>query len=252
MLAAERHLKIIEIISETGSAQVEQLSKILDVSPMTIRRDLEKLQESNIIERCHGGAIMKQEINYFEKRDIQHQEKVEIARKSASYVKKGDSIFLDAGTTTYEIANLIKNVEDLTVITNDIEIASLLKNSEVELLVCGGTMQKSTGGMYGYFANQIMDNIRLNIGFFGAMSIDENYNVLTPTMDKVSFKRLVLNNCMRSYLVVDDSKFYRKALLKINNFKDYTGIITNKEFTNKESNEFNKLGIRLITVTDSN
>ncbi|ROR30603.1 DeoR family transcriptional regulator [Mobilisporobacter senegalensis] len=248
MLAAERHLKIIEIISETGSAQVEQLSKILDVSPMTIRRDLEKLQEGNMIERCHGGAVMKQEVNYFEKRKTHPGEKVKIAQKSADYVKNGDTIFLDAGTTTYEIAKLIKNMQDLTVITNDIEIASLLKNSDVELLVCGGNMQKSTGGMYGLFANQMMENVRLNIGFFGAASIDENFNVLTPTMDKVSFKRLVLKNCQRSFLVVDDSKFNRKALLKINNFKDYTGVITNKIFTRKELKSLDELGIRMITV----
>lgn len=248
MLAAERHIRIIEIISETGSAQVEQLSKTLNVSQMTIRRDLEKLQESNVIERCHGGAVMKQEITYNEKRDIRQLEKVVIAKKCSEFVKKGDTVFLDAGTTTYEIANLIKQIENLTIITNDIEIAILLKTSDVELFVCGGMMQKSTGGMYGIFANQMMENMRIHVGFFGAASIDENYNVLTPTMEKVSFKRLVMDHCQRSFLAVDDSKFNRKALLKINNFRDYTGIITNKTFTDDKVQQFENRGIRIITV----
>ena len=81
MLPAERHIKIIEIISETGSAGVEQLSKTLNVSPMTIRRDLNLLQEHNLIERSHGGAIMKQEVNYGTKRDTKHTEKLAIAKK---------------------------------------------------------------------------------------------------------------------------------------------------------------------------
>ena len=248
MLPAERHIKIIEIISETGSAGVEQLSKILDVSSMTIRRDLKLLQEHNLIERSHGGAIMKQEVNYGTKRDTKHTEKLAIAKKCAGFVKKGDTLYLDAGTTTYEIANQIKHIEDLTVITNDLEIAILLVNSEVDLLVCGGNVQKSTRSMYGMFADQMIENLRIDLGFFGAMSIDNNYNILTPTIEKASFKRTVLNNCGRSILAVDDSKFNRKALLKINNLRDYTGVVTNKTFSKEELKKIETSNIRLIVV----
>lgn len=248
MLPAERHNKIIEIISETGSAGVEQLSKTLNVSPMTIRRDLNLLQEHNLIERSHGGAIMKQEVNYGTKRDTKHTEKLAIAKKCAEFVKKGDTLYLDAGTTTYEIANQIKHIEDLTVITNDLEIAILLVNSEIELVVCGGTVQKSTRSMYGVFADKMIENFRIDLGFFGAMSIDNNYNILTPTMEKASFKRTVQSNCRRSILAVDDSKFNRKALLKINNLSDYTGIVTNKSFSKEELKKMENSNIRLIVV----
>ena len=248
MLPAERHMKIIEIISETGSAGVDQLSKLLDVSPMTIRRDLNILQEHNLVERSHGGAIIKQEINYGTKRDTRHSEKIAIAKKCAEFVKEGDTLYLDAGTTTYEIANQIKNLNDLTVITNDLEIASLLVNSDVELFVCGGNVQKSTRSMYGMFANQMIENFRINLGFFGAMSIDNHYNILTPTMEKASFKRIVLDSCQRSILAVDDSKFNRKSFLKINNLNDYTGIVTNKKFTKEELKKIEASNIRLIVV----
>lgn len=248
MLPAERHIKIIEIINETGSAGVEQLSKLLGVSAMTIRRDLKLLQEQKLIERSHGGAIMKQEINYGTKRDTKHTEKLAIAKKCAEFVKKGNTLYLDAGTTTYEIANLIKHIPDLTVITNDLEIALLLVNSEVELMVCGGSVQKSTRSMYGVFADRMIENFRIDLGFFGAMSIDNYYNILTPTIEKASFKRTVLNNCRRSILAVDDSKFNRNAFLKINNLSDYTGVVTNKAFSKEELKKMEASNIRLIVV----
>lgn len=248
MLSVERHLKIIEIISELGSAQVDQLAQMLDVSPMTIRRDLEKLKKEGVIERCHGGAIMKQETTYADKSVSRNKEKVAIAKKCAEYVKKEDTIFLDAGTTTYEIARCIKDISGITVITNDLEIAQLLKASEVDLIICGGHVQKTTGSMYGFFANQMMESFRMSIGFFGAASIDNQYNVLTPTLEKTFLKRMVINNCQRSFLAVDASKFNRKALLKINHFKDYTGIVTDKVFTQKEQKEMEEAGIRIISV----
>lgn len=94
MLAAERHSKIIQMISETGAVQVEELAKVLDVSLMTIRRDLEKLNQDGIIERCHGGAIIKREVSYMEKRTQQIEDKIKIAEKCAGFVKKVMRLFL--------------------------------------------------------------------------------------------------------------------------------------------------------------
>lgn len=248
MLPAERHIKIIEIISETGSAGVEELANLLNVSSMTIRRDLKLLQEHKLLERSHGGAIIKQEINYGTKRDTKHKEKVAIAKKCAEFVKKGDIIYLDAGTTTYEIANQIKNIEDLTVITNDLEIALLLVNSDIDLFVCGGNVQKSTRSMYGVFANKMIENFRINLGFFGAMSIDKSFDILTPTMEKASFKKTVFASCQQTILGIDDSKFNKKSLLKINNLSEYTGVVTNKKFSKEEFKEIKSFNIRLIVV----
>ena len=117
MLAAERQAKIVEIIRRQGSAQVEDLAQNLQVSTMTIRRDLEKLQEDNILERCHGGAVAKQEVTYADKSTSHMQDKVRLAARCAPLVSAGDNIYLDAGTTTYEIAKAIQNVPDIMVMT---------------------------------------------------------------------------------------------------------------------------------------
>lgn len=248
MLPAERQLKIIELISKNGSVQVDELAKMLDVSLMTIRRDLEKMKQEGKIDRCHGGAIVKREVPYTEKRVLETEGKHRIAEQSVRLIKKGQVIYLDAGTTTYEIAKRLMDIPNLTIITNDLEIARLLLESNANLLICGGLVQKSTGSMIGALANMMMDNLRVDIAFVGAQSIDDMYNVLTPTMDKAVMKQTICKNAKEKYLVVDSSKFGRQALIKINHFSDYTAVITNKSFTPEEEKKLREMRATVITV----
>ncbi len=248
MLPAERQLKIIDLISKNGSVQVDELAKMLDVSLMTIRRDLEKMKQEGKIDRCHGGAIVKREVPYTEKRVLETEGKHLIAEQSIRLIKKGQVVYLDAGTTTYEIAKRLMDIPNLTIITNDLEIARLLLESNANLLICGGLVQKSTGSMIGALANMMMDNLRVDIAFLGAQSIDDQYNVLTPTMDKAVMKQTICKNAKEKYLVVDSSKFGRQALIKINHLSDYTAVITNKSFTPEEEKKLRELRATVITV----
>ena len=122
MLAEERISKIISIIKNKGSVKVDELAKELDVSLMTVRRDLEKLKNEGILERCHGGAILKKEVSYKEKSTLQINEKIEIAQRCAKMVRKGDTVF-GCWHNHLEIAKLIHNIPSIAIITNDIEIA---------------------------------------------------------------------------------------------------------------------------------
>lgn len=246
MLVAERQIKIMEMLQKNGSAQVDDLAKNLGVSTMTIRRDLEKLQDEGIIERCHGGAVIKQEVAYADKQIINNEEKYLIAAKCAELVQENSSVFLDAGTTTYEIAKLISDIPGILVVTNDLEIAKLLCESDVELLICGGRVQKSTGSMYGTHAIEMIEGFQFDIGFFGAASVDENFFVLTPTIDKVFFKRKVMKNCQHTYLAVDSSKFNKRATAKVSHLADYTGVVTNYTFTGEEKARLEKEGVTIL------
>lgn len=248
MLAEERISKIIGIIKDKGTVRVDELAKKLDVSLMTVRRDLEKLKNEGILERCHGGAILKKEVSYKEKRTLQIEEKIKIAQRCAKMVRKGDTVFLDAGTTTYEIAKLICDIPSIAIITNDIEIASFLIDTNVSLILCGGTVQKSTCSMVGDFAIHMMENMRTEIAFIGAASIDDEFNVLTPTSNKAVFKRTVCKYTNRSYLAVDSTKFGKQALLKVNNLSNYVGVITNKVFSERENEKIKKQNINIISI----
>ncbi len=248
MLPIERHSKIIEILSANGSVQVEKLAKMLDVSLMTIRRDLEKLKQEGRIDRYHGGAIIKQEVPYTEKRSLELEVKHKIAQIGAKLVRKGSVVYLDAGTTTFEIANAIKDIPNLTIVTNDVAIANLLLDSSANLIICGGVIQKSTGSMVGSLALQMVSNLRMDIAFLGAQSVDDSFSVLTPTMDKGIMKQTVCNHSKEKYLVVDSSKFGRQALIKINDLSDYTAVITNKKFTSEEEKKLKEMRATIIPV----
>ncbi|MDO4311755.1 MAG: DeoR/GlpR family DNA-binding transcription regulator [Eubacteriales bacterium] len=248
MLAAERQATIINLIQENGSVQVDELAKSLQVSPMTIRRDLLKLEENGQIERCHGGAVAKQEMTYADKQTRYTREKSKIAEICSGLVSSGDTVFLDAGTTTYEIARRICNIQGITIVTNDLEIAQIVKNSSAELIVCGGVVQKSTGSMLGYYATQLLKDFRFDVGFFGAASINEKLEVMTPTVDKAFLKREASSRCGKSYLAVDMSKFERQAMVKINCLSDYTGVVTNRVFTPKEQEIIKREKIQIINL----
>lgn len=248
MLAAERQARIVELIQENGSVQVDELAQRLEVSPMTIRRDLVKLQEKGQVERCHGGAVAKQEVTYEDKKISHKSEKERIADVGAAFVSEGDTVFLDAGTTTYEIAKRIKDIPGVMVVTNDLEIANLLKDSQAELILCGGFVQKSTGSMFGYYATQMLQDFHFDEGFFGAASIDEEFQVLTPTIDKAFLKRETRKQCKKAYLVVDASKFLRQSMTKINHLGEYTAVVTDREFNPEEAAKLEKLGAEIVGV----
>jgi DeoR/GlpR family transcriptional regulator of sugar metabolism len=246
MLMTERQQEIVRLITENGSVLVEELAKELNVSTMTIRRDLEHLDEKGVVERCHGGAVAKNEVTYEQKQSSNQKEKMALAKIAAALVKEGDTVYLDAGTTTYEVAKLLANIEDLMVVTNDLEIARLLRNTQVELMLCGGYVQKSTGSMLGYYATAMMENFRFDIGFFGAASIDDEFCVLTPTVDKAFLKQQLARQCQEAYLVVDDSKFHKEGTTKVYHLSALTGVITNHQLTKDEEKSAEKTGIHIL------
>lgn len=248
MFAAERQAKILEIMQKEGSVQVDKLALEMDVSSMTIRRDLEKLQEEGKIERRHGGAVLKQEITFEDKMVSNQDEKRRIANAASVLVKKGDTVFLDSGTTTLEIAKLICAIPEILIVTNDLQIASYLKNTDADVVVCGGELQKSTGSMLGYYATQMLQQFNFNIGFFGAASIDHEFRVLTPTVEKAFLKRTCVEQCEKSYLVVDESKFRRNAILTINRLSDYDAVITDCTFSKEEKIKLEERNINVILV----
>ncbi|MCP1103750.1 DeoR family fructose operon transcriptional repressor [Aequitasia blattaphilus] len=234
MFAAERQSRIIEILKEKGSVQVDELAELMQVSPMTIRRDLVKLQNDGHVERCHGGAIAREETAYADKRTSHKQEKKKLAALCKQFVAPGDTIFLDAGTTTLEIAKQIKDIENIMVVTTDIEISRYLIQSDVDLMLCGGMVQKSTGSVLGPYATQMIMDFKFDIGFFGAAIISGTGEVMTPTVEKAFLKRETVKRCEKSYLVVDESKFQKQGMIKINELKDFSAIITNYPFQDEK------------------
>lgn len=250
MLPEERIAKILEIVSAQGSATVEQLAEVLEVSEMTVRRDLKKCKGLSSLRRCHGGAILRSElvgeVSYDQKVTENHAAKSRLAACCLSLVRSGSAVYLDAGTTTFCIAEQIRRVPDLTVVTNDLKIALYLAQHMVKTVLLGGEVQSSTCSVLGGMTLSLLRDIHLSTAFIGTTSINERFDTMTPTLEKVFLKRQMLASTEESYLVADSSKFHRQAQYRINNLAEYTAVVTNAAFSENEERLLRQKGIRLI------
>ena len=250
MLPVERREKLLALLQERKSASTEELASALDVSVMTVRRDLEFFQREGQVQRCHGGAVLTQrsvhEAPYDQKMTASTEQKKTLAKLAAQMVEPDMTVYLDAGTTTFLLAEELAQFERLTIITNDLKIALLLLSSSVDVVVLGGKVQKRTGSMIGCSTLEQMSSLRASIAFVGAASIDEHFATLTPTQDKVSLKRAIRNIAQKTYLLADASKFHTSALYFVDHLSDYDGVITDAIFTESEQRLLGKK-TRLIT-----
>ncbi|MBZ2174017.1 DeoR/GlpR family DNA-binding transcription regulator [Schnuerera sp. xch1] len=255
MLSSVRVDKILEYIDEKGYVEVKALSEHFGVSEITIRRDLTKLEENGYISRTYGGARKRkplaQETIYDEKKLKNHDIKVKIAEKAIKLIDDKMTIFLDAGTTTFELANQIfhSNLKDLTVLTNDINIAYYLYNlNDIQVLMIGGTIKKRIGNTQGFLTKQSLSALYYDMAFVGTSAISKNLMLFTPSEEKVELKRLMVKNCDASVLLVDKSKLGQAGLYYVNHVKDFDYVVTDIQLDDDQSNLIEKYNTEIISI----
>jgi DeoR family fructose operon transcriptional repressor len=250
MMKEERHAHIISRIQKDHWLRVEELAKELGVSEMTIRRDLDALEQRHLLTRCHGGAVAieksVQEDSYETKSGRSLDEKKAIAKRAAVFVQPGMSIFLDEGTTVYALAEELVDIENLAVVTADLKIATLLCGTNTEIHLLGGVVHNATYSIM-TLHQQIID-YKVDIAFIGARSIDQDMDIMTPTIEKAHIKKTFRSRAKTSYLLADAKKFDKRALFRIDTLADYTGVITNKAFSDAELRRFKSNDVHIIPV----
>lgn len=238
-MKSKRQQYIINRVAEDSNVTIELLASELNVSEMTVRRDLKELESKEQIIRTSNSILLKDsflnEVPFVKKQLVNIEEKRLIAKKAMQFIKPDETILLDAGTTTLEICKLLKN-EDFTVrvVTNDIKAAAELIDSRHEVIILGGTVQQNVGSIYGSQTIDVLNDIKVNVSFVGtqAMTIDEG--IFAPTIEKAKVKRLMMKCGQAAYLIVDSSKLNHTAFSKICDLKDFTGIITDNNVEEKE------------------
>lgn len=253
MLQAERMQLILERAQEQNFVTVEELSQLCNVSLMTIRRDLNTMCEQRLLERCHGGARIPEdtimEIDYNIKKEYHREEKQRIARKAMDLISDHDTIYLDSGTTIGEIARLLcEDSKHLSVVTNELNIATILTDSDVDLTILGGTVHKKTKSVMGHAGEEFLRQFRFSKAFLGTSSVNYNFEVFSPTPDKAYLKKTVMGLASKVYLVVDSSKFYTQAMCLVGSLSEFAGVITDKKFNEKEWEKIRELNINVIEV----
>lgn len=242
--ANKRRQVVVEEINKHGKVEIDQLADQLNVSQMTIRRDLALLEEKGKLIRSFGGAVsprlLVSETPFSQKESHQGEQKSQIALKAMKYIKSGQTILLDSGTTTLELAKLLKNKEDLTIITNDIKIAAELIDSKLKVIMIGGVMQNDVGAVFGAQASEFLNTIHVDTFFLGAHAVDVAAGVTSPSYDKSYLKQQMMAAAERVWLLADSSKLNTKAFSYVCDLSELTGFITDDEVTDSVKSTFNE------------
>jgi len=218
MLAQVRQQTIAELVQKMGNVTVNELCARFNVSPATIRNDLRSLESRSIIKRTHGGAIsttkMIYELNTLQKEVRYIDEKKAIARAAVEFIQEGDAIALDSGTTTFELARLLTNIRNLTVVTNDLQIASWLEqNTSVNILLAGGQVRRNFRCTTGQSALDMLSMLHVDKAFIAVNGISIKNGLTTPTMDMACIKKQMIDAADKVLLLADSSKIGRTAFV---------------------------------------
>lgn len=218
MLTEERYRIILERLQERGVVKLQELVELLGASESTVRRDLIDLEERRMLKRIHGGAALPGdkmlEPGMDEKSSKNIQEKNTIAKLAAELVRDGESIYLDAGTTTLAMIPFIK-ANNITVVTNGLSHIEALVSKRIKSYLLGGMMKMHTKAVIGSIALQNMDNFRFDRCFLGANGVDPEMGYTTPDPEEALVKRRAHQLSATSYVLADSSKIGEVSFAKL-------------------------------------
>lgn len=255
MFEEERKQKIIDFVLRHRRASVQDLTAYLHVSESTVRRDLSGLEEANLLRRTHGGAVALGDNNieppFTEKEDRYRSQKKAIAQAALSLITEGDIIILDAGTTTYHLAQLlkVKGFNKLTVVTNSLVAAQELADQKgIELVLTGGSLRQETLAMVGPLAEQALGSVRVHKTFLAMNDVDPVFGLTTPNMIEAAAKRCMIRSAQQVILLADYSKYGTSSFAKVAELADIDKWITSENMPSETVERMQALGID-ITIT---
>lgn len=251
MLAQERRQHIFKAIEASGVASVRDLAQRFDVSMITIMRDLQELEQEGLIRRVHGGAISVRGASYeppFSARESQlSTEKQRIAHKAVELVADGDSIILDVGTTTLEIARALKGKRNLTVLVTNLRAAmELASQPAIQVIVIGGKLRTSELSMVGHLTEQTLRTFQVDKAFIGVGGITLSHGLTEFNFDEAGTKRVMFERAHQRIVVADHTKFGKVMLTQVAPLTAVDIIITSNEIDDGTRREMEEAGVRLV------
>lgn len=253
LLAESRRMKIMEWIQEEGSVRVRNLADAFSVTEATIRQDLEKLEIENLIVREHGGAYLKSVPQQVRALALHHlvnmDEKRRIGRAAAMLVNNGDTVILDSGSTTTEIANNLLSLTDLNVITNALNIALILGASpNIAVHMTGGHFKPPTLSLTGEKAAEYFNGIYAGKLFLATAAISFEAGLTYPSMADLHVKKAMVKAASHVYLVADSTKIGRNSFSSIGGLELIHTLITDSGISDADRRAFEKAGVEVMAV----
>ncbi|MEO8111381.1 MAG: transcriptional repressor AgaR [Ginsengibacter sp.] len=248
-----RRIKILESLKIHGQVNVNDLSESLGVTGVTIRNDLAQLEKKRVLIRARGGAI-KLEQNFAEEdyplSDKQKKhllEKKEIGKKAVELIEENNTIIIDSGSTTYELAKNLKQFRALTVITNALNVATILADyNNVNVIVPGGMLKKNSLSLVGILAERGFKDYFCDKLFLGVDGFDLDFGISTPDPEEAHLNQIMIDISKEVIVIADSSKFQRRGFAFIAPVSKINTVVTDKGISPENKNKLERIGVKVI------
>jgi len=232
-----RQRSIMDLVREHGSVQVDELSVDLQVTPQTIRRDFNRLCELELVQRVRGGAVIRESVEnlgYGARKILKSAEKNEIGRLAAQIIPNNSSMYINIGTTTERVAKSLVDHNDMLVITNCINVASILwPSSGIEVMVAGGTIRQSDGGIVGSSTEEFINKFKLDYAVIGCSAIDDTGVFCDYDFREVRATQSIIRHARSVIMVTDSTKLERRAPVIVGNLADLDTLVIDDGISEK-------------------
>ncbi len=245
-----RQNKILTLAREHGRVDVEELSQSFNVSPQTIRKDLNDLCEKQLLQRIHGGAIVGsgiENVTYEARRLLAPDAKRAIGIRAARLIPDNSSMLINIGTTTEQVAHALKDHRGLLVITNNVNAVHIMKNFVgIELIIAGGLVRRSDGGIVGVAAVDFINQFKVDYAVIGVSAIDEDGSLLDYDFREVRVAQAIIANARHVILVADLMKLERSAPVRIGHISQINTVVTDGELPQKLRQACRDHGVEVV------
>jgi DeoR family glycerol-3-phosphate regulon repressor len=251
-MLSPRQNKILALAGRDGRVDVEELSGIFEVSPQTIRKDLSILCDRQLLQRVHGGAIVGsgiENVSYEARRLLAPGSKKAIGEMAATLIPDNSSLLINIGTTTEQVAHSLKNHKGLLVITNNINAIAIMKNFPgIELIIAGGQVRRSDGGIIGVAAVDFINQFKADYAVIGVSAIDEDGSLLDYDFGEVRVAQAIIENARHVILVADRMKLERSAPIRIGHISQVNTIVIDGKLPQKLQASCSEHGVHTVSV----
>ena len=250
-----RQNEILNIVRSEGRVVVDELAHRFDVTLQTIRRDLTDLADMGHIDRVHGGAVLRTgatNLGYEQRRRMNQQAKAAIASACAAAIPENCSLILNLGTTTEAVAQELLSHSNITVVTNNMNVANTLAaNPGCEIMVAGGALRRTDGGLVGELTTQFFEQFKVDIAVIGASALDRDGDILDYDLAEVRVSKAIIRQARKVFLVCDASKLDRSAPARLASLAEIDTLFTDQPLPPELARRCSEWGTAVVVVPPS-
>ena len=250
MLGIERRKKIVELLQKDQRVYISEISQLFNVTDETLRRDLEKLENNGILTRTYGGAILNkhtnEEIPFQARTSINQELKQQIALKAAPLINNGNTLMIDASSTCLELIKAITNKQNLTIITNSVEIPFEFVNSNHNIISTGGSLRPRSFALVGPVAQNIIKNYYVDIAVMSCKGLSPDKGIMESNEQDSEFKKGMMQQAEKVILLADHTKFNRPAFTTVFGFEAVDYLVTDSLPDEEWMDLLQKYNVRVI------